>query len=533
MHFQWFFAGVALAVLGPGTVWPQHDHGAHTSGRSLGEVQFETSCRPEAHKRFNEALLYQHSFWYSAAKQAFEQTLRADPNCAIAYWGIAQSLLLNPFGPPPPTSLTVGLAALERGEATAGTAREKDYIVALKAFYADHDKRDHRSRVQLYLKAMEGLAARYPQDDEAQIYYALALNVAASPADKTYALPLKAAEILEPIFLRRPQHPGVAHYLVHTYDFPPIAEKGIEAAKRYAAIAGSSPHALHMPSHIFTRVGYWRESIESNLISAKVAKDDKEPDDQLHAMDYLVYAYLQLALDDKARDIVEEMRAIAGVNAGRHTGPFALAASAARYALERGDWEAAAQLALSPSRFAHVDAITHFARAIGAARSGNVQAAKSDAAKLSELSEKLQAARDTYWAEQVDIQRQVAQAWILLAEGKSDEALKAMHDAADAEDRTDKHVVTPGPLLPARETYGAMLLSQGRTSEALAAFQATLRKEPNRLGAMLGAGKASEGLNDKVGALRHYRAALALANDASSSGRAELAAARRFVSGIN
>ena len=303
-------------------------HGAPPSGRALGEVRFETSCEPDAHKRFNQAMLYQHSFWYSAAKRAFEQTLEADPNCAIAYWGVAQSLLLNPFGPPPAKSLADGLAALGKGEAIAAHEREKDFILALKAFYAEHDKRDHRARLQLYFKAMEEVAARYPSDDEAQIYYALALNVAASPSDKTYALPLKAAAILEPIFRRKPQHPGVAHYLVHTYDYPPIAEKGIEAAKRYAAIAGSSPHALHMPSHIFTRVGHWRESIASNLISAKVAKDDKEPDDQLHAMDYLVYAYLQLAQDDRAREIVAEMRTISGVNAARHTGPFALAAGA-------------------------------------------------------------------------------------------------------------------------------------------------------------------------------------------------------------
>jgi tetratricopeptide (TPR) repeat protein len=285
-----------------------------------------------------------------------------------------------------------------------------------------------------------------------------------------------------------------------------------------------------MPSHIFTRVGHWHDSIASNLISAKVAKDDREPDDQLHAMDYLVYAYLQIAQDNKAREVVEEMRRTTGVNAARHTGPFALAASAARYALERGDWNAAAELTPSPGRFAHVDAITHFARAIGAARSGNAPAAKSDASKLAELSEKLRAARDAYWAEQVDIQRQVAEAWILFAEGKSDDALKAMRDAADAEDRTDKHVVTPGPILPAREIYGAMLLLQSRTSDALAAFETTLRKEPNRLGAMLGAGKAAEGMADKERALQHYRAALALANDAPPNGRVELIDARKFVS---
>ena len=262
------------------------DHHGHAGHKALGEVHFETSCSPLAQKHFNQAMLYQHSFWYSAARQAFEETLKADPGCAIAYWGIGQSLLLNPFGPTPTKNLADGLALLEKAEAVAAKSqRERDYIVALKTFYADHDKRDHRSRVQAYLKAMESVAQRYPDDDEAQIYLALALNLAASPKDQTYALPLRAAGILEPIFKRKPQHPGVAHYLVHSYDFPPIAEKGIDAAQRYARMAGSSPHALHMPSHIFTRVGLWPESIASNLASAKVAKQDKEPDDELHAMD--------------------------------------------------------------------------------------------------------------------------------------------------------------------------------------------------------------------------------------------------------
>lgn len=519
-------ASIIVVVMATCAAFAQHDHAGHAPAKALGEVQFETSCRPEAHKRFNQGMLYQHSFWYSAAKQAFEHALHADAACAIAYWGIAHSLLLNPFGPPPVKSLTDGLAALEKGERIAATEREKDFIRALKTFYAEHDKRDHRTRLQLYLKAMEQVAARYPQDDEAQIFYALALNVAASPADKTYALPLKAAAILESIFKRRPQHPGVAHYLVHSYDYPAIAEKGIEAARRYAAIAGSSPHALHMPSHIFTRVGHWRESIDSNLDSAKVAKEDKEPDDQLHAMDYLVYAYLQLAQDESAREVLAEMHKITGVNAARHTGPFALAASAARHAVERADWKAAAGLRLSPSRFAHVDAITHFARALGAARSGAADAAKSEITRLRELAEKLRAAKDAYWAEQVDIHRQVAEAWVLYVEGKHDAALQAMRAAADAEDRTDKHVVTPGPIIPARELLGEMLLLQGNFRDAVVAFEATLLKEPNRLGATLGAGKAAERTGDRVRAARHYRNALGLVEGV----RPDIILAKKFLS---
>jgi tetratricopeptide (TPR) repeat protein len=491
-----------------------HEHGAHAHGKALGEVQFETSCAPHAAKLFNEAMLYQHSFWYSAAKETFEKTLQADPGCVIAYWGIAQALLLNPFGPPPPKNLVEGLAALEKAEQSGlGSERERDFIDALKQFFVDHDKRSHRERLQRYAGAMEKMAAAYPEDDEAQIYFALALNIAASPNDKTYALPLRAAGILEPIFRRKPQHPGVAHYLVHSYDYPPIAHKGVEAARRYAAIAGSSPHALHMPSHIFTRVGYWRESIESNQVSAKVAKQDKEPDDQLHAMDYLVYAYLQLGQDDKALQTLNDMRQVSGVNAARHTGPFALAASEARYHVERANWLEAAELTLRPSRFAHVDALTHFARAIGAARSDRIGLAKASTQALTELATKLREAKDAYWAEQVEIQQQVAEAWILHAEGKPADALRKMQAAADAEDWTEKHVVTPGPLAPARELYGAMLLLVGNARDALVAFETTLGKEPNRLGALLGAGKAAvqAGLTEK--GREHFHNALTIASE--------------------
>src|SRR5229473_7936066 len=268
----------------------------------LGKVHFETSCKPDAQQHFDQAMLYQHSFWYRASQKSFEDALKADPECAIAYWGIALSLLYNPHVAPPVKNLTEGAAALAKGKAlNAKTQRERDYIDALDAMYADYDKVDHRTRVLAYLKAMEQLAQRYPNDDEAQIYYALALNVGASPADKTYANQLKGAAILEKIWARQPDHPGVAHYLIHLYDTPALADRGIEAARRYSKIAPDAAHAQHMPSHIFTRVGYWKESIESNAVAARVAKSDKELHDELHAMDYLVYAYLQLGQDAKAR----------------------------------------------------------------------------------------------------------------------------------------------------------------------------------------------------------------------------------------
>jgi Tfp pilus assembly protein PilF len=519
-------AAAALAAATPPSAAAQE-----AAEQRLGTVRFETSCNETAQRRFDRGMRYQHSFWYSASKDIFEEVLKADPSCAIAYWGIAQSLLLNPFGVPPAANLAEGLAALEKAKAVgAKTPRENEFIAALAAFYADYDKVDHRTRVGRYLKAMEALAQRYPQDDEAQIYYALALDVAASPADKTYANQLKAAAILEGIFKRQPQHPGVAHYLIHSYDYPPIADKGLDAARSYSKIAPSAPHAQHMPSHIFTRVGYWKDSIAANQASVRAAKAEKGYGDQLHGQDYMVYAYLQLAQDKAARAVIDEMAASTGPDAPGSS--FALAASPARYVVERGDWSGAAELAVRPTKFPHVAAITHFARALGAARAGKPEAAQADIAKLAELRDKLREAKDAYWAEQVDIQWQIANAWLLNAQGKSEEALKAMAAAADAEDKTEKAPVTPGPIAPARELLGAMLLERGMAKEALAAFEATLTKEPHRLGATLGAAKAAEKLGDPAKARGHYAAAVALAENADPI-RPDIAAARAFLAKAN
>src|SRR5947207_9298325 len=313
---------------------------AQANDQKLGKVHFETSCKPEAQKHFDRAMLYQHSFWYRASQMAFEDVLKADPECAMAYWGIALSLLLNPHVPTPAKNLGEGAAAIAKAKSVGTkTQRERDYVDALAAMYTDHEKSSHFVRSQAYAKAMEQVAQRYPKDDEAQIHYALALNTSASPADKTYTSQLKGAAILEPIFQRQPQHPGVAHYLIHLYDYPPIADKGIEAARRYAKIAPDAPHALHMPSHIFTRVGYWQESIDSNVASGRVAKEAGDLQDQLHAMDYLVYAYLQLGQDKKAKDVVDAMNTVTGLAENYLPGPYALAVSPARYAVERGDWK--------------------------------------------------------------------------------------------------------------------------------------------------------------------------------------------------
>ena len=525
-----FWTPSSLAsALGAAALFLSQPASAQLPDQKLGTVHFATSCAPAAQAEFDKAMLYQHSFWYRSSQRAFEETLKADPNCAIAYWGIALSLLFNPHVPPPAKNLAEGAAALAKGrEVGAKTERERGYVEALSAMYSDYDKVDHRTRVLNYLKAMEQLAARYPDDDEAQIYYALALNVGASPADKTYSNQLKGAAILEKIWARQPEHPGVAHYLIHLYDTPALAERGLEAARRYSNIAPDAAHAQHMPSHIFTRVGYWKESIESNSVSARVAKADKEAHDQLHAMDYLVYAHLQLGQDANARVVIDEMKTVAGFTESFIPGPFALAASPARYAVERGDWKGAAALEVRSNPLPHVQAITYFAKSLGAARSGDADAAQAAISKLAELRDQLREKKDAYWAEQVDIQWQVATAWALDAAGKHDEALKTLRAAADAEDKTEKHPVTPGPLAPARELYGVMLLERGMPKEALSAFEATLKHEPNRLAGTIGAARAAAKAGDTAKARQYYAKVAELAGGADAS-RSEAGEARAFL----
>ena len=330
------FSVAAIAAAGVSLAQPAF---AQVDDGKLGKVHFETSCTPEAQKLFDQGMLYQHSFWFRASQKVFEDVLKADPECGIAYWGIALSLLLNPHVPTPAKNLAEGAAAIAKGKSVgAKTQRERDYIDALAIIYVDHDKVGHLPRTQAYAKAMEQVAQRYPNDDEAQIHYALSLNASASAADKTYANQLKGAAILELIFARQPQHPGVAHYLIHLYDYPPIAEKGLNAARIYAKIAPDAAHAQHMPSHIFTRVGYWQESIDSNKVAQRVAKEASDLHDQLHAMDYQVYAYLQLGQDGKAKTLLDEMPSVTGFTETFLVGPYALAVSPARYAIERGDW---------------------------------------------------------------------------------------------------------------------------------------------------------------------------------------------------
>src|SRR5580692_5428116 len=382
-----------MAVLGHSTTGVAQDD----ADQKLGKVHFATTCNEIAQRRFDRAMRYQHSFWYAESKEIYQEAIKADADCAIAYWGMALALLSNPHNAIPAPNLPLGLAAIEKAKAIgAKSERERDYVDALSVMYVDYDKIPQQARVQSYLKKMEALAAKYPDDDEAQIFYAITLNVAASPADKTYANQLKGAAILEPIWQRQPMHPGVAHYLIHLYDYPPIAAKGLTAALRYSKIAPQAPHAQHMPSHIFTRVGYWKESIAANLASARAAEASHDTGEHLHADDSLVYAYLQLAQDREARGVIDQIGTITP-GPDSFGGAFSRAAAPARYVMERGDWKSAANLDVKPNKFPQVMAIAYFARAIGAARSGDPAGAKADADKLAEIHGQLQAAKSDYW----------------------------------------------------------------------------------------------------------------------------------------
>lgn len=516
----------AVAAFG----WTQLATGQSRDGR-LGKVSFQTSCTSQAQAQFNRAMLYQHSFWYRASQRAFEDVAKADPACSMAHWGVALSLLWNPHVPPPAQNLKDGAVAIEKAKANpAKTERERDWIEALSEMYKDHDKVDHRTRMTNYAAAMEKLAAKYPKDDEAQIYYALSLNTSAAPTDKTFAKQLKGAAILEKLAGRLTQHPGVSHYLIHLYDYPPIAAKGLNAARRYAKVAPDAPHALHMPSHIFTRVGYWKDSVESNVRSSRAAQESKDLHDQLHAMDYLVYAHLQLGQDKMAKTVLDEMAKVTGYSETFFVGPFALAASPARYAVERGDWAQAAALEIKANPAPQVVAMTHYARALGAAQLGKLAEAKDEIVRLEALHKALVERKDAYWASQVDVQRQVAQAWVLKAEGKAEEALKTLATASDAEDKTDKHPVTPGPLAPAREQYAKLLLDSGQAKEALAAYEAVLAKEPNRLLTYVGAARAADKAGDRAKAQRYFSKVVEIGAQADTP-RPEIAEARAFAKG--
>jgi tetratricopeptide (TPR) repeat protein len=519
----------------------RHDH-QHGSADKIGRVNFPVTCSDAAGQQFRRAVAWLHSFEYEEAERAFTAVSVADPKCGMAYWGIAMSNYHPIWAPPTPEELRKGAAAVEKARsAGAQTKREQDYIAAIAIFYKDTDKIDHKTRALAYSEAMEKLYREYAQDREAAVFYALTLIAKGMMAnDKTYANEKKAAEILNNVLAAEPEHPGVTHYIIHSFDYPQLANLALPAARNYAKIAPASAHARHMPSHIFTRLGLWQDSIQSNLDSAAAARAYGAKrrmagawDSQLHAMDYLVYAYLQGARDKEARGVVDELSKIEKVEPETFSAAYAFSAIPARYALERRQWEEAAKLKVAPStfpwgRFRWAEAHIYCARAIGAARSGHAN--KQDVEKLAEIRRSLTNTGGGYdWGKQVEIQLNVASAWFANAEGKKDEAVKLMRMAADLEDSTDKHPVTPGAILPAREQLGELLLTTKQPDQALIEFEAALREAPNRFSGLYGAARASELAGDREKAAAYYTQLVKLCEQANGVPRPELEQARIFL----
>jgi tetratricopeptide (TPR) repeat protein len=531
----WKLAAAGLLLLSDLAADDHHHH-------DLGSVHFPVSCTPAAQKTFDRGAALLHSFWYDEAEKTFSEVTRADTACAMGYWGVAMSLYHPVWIPPTPQDLKKGTAAVEKAKsARAKTQRERDYIGAMEVFYKDSDKVPHRERALKWRNAMQQLSAQYPEDREAAIFFALALIGTAPSTDKTYASQKQAAEILNRLLPEQPDHPGIAHYMIHSYDSPQLAILALPAARSYARIAPAAPHALHMPSHIFTRLGLWQDSIDSNLASAAEAKKHvakilpgAASQDQVHAMDYLAYAYLQTCQDSEAKRVVEEAAAMSKFDQEAFQVAYALAAIPARYTLERRRWSAAAALPVQPAgfpwmRFRYAEAITYFARAVGSARSGNSSAARGEVEKLAAIQKALAETKQDYdWSAQVEVQRLAASAWLAHAEGNKDAALRWMRSAADLEDKTDKHPVTPGAVLPARELLGELLLELDQPALALPEFEGVLRTSPRRFNATYGAARAAELSGDLNKANERYSELLQLCGQVDSQ-RLEVQNARAFL----
>ncbi len=523
-------------MLAAAPAYAQHEHHEGMAPKDIGTVDFTTSCNPATKTKFNEAVALLHSFWFAESRGVFESVLKDDPSCAIAYWGIALTHWGNPFGGlRQPQTIASGKEAIDKGLATGSpTPREKAYLEAVAGLFSSADVTTQRQRVLDYERAMGRMSVANKSDVEARIFWALAVAQAASPTDKTYARQLQAAEMLEPMYKDLPNHPGLAHYIIHAYDVPALAPKALKAANAYAGIAPAVPHALHMPSHTFTRVGYWNDSVVSNVKSAEIAEKTNGIGEAMHARDYMTYAYLQMGMDSKAKDNLEHAMRLGTMKGGTQgaagAGPntFAMAAIPARYAMERQQWAEAMALTPTPAPGTpYTEAITHFARAVGAARAGKPAEAAADIARLAAIRDREIEMKDEYWAEQVEIQRRGAEAWVMFAEGKKEAAIAAMAETADREDKTDKSAVTPGPLAPAREMLGFMQLEHNQPKAALASFEAVMTKQPNRFLTIWGAAKAAEAKKQTAKAKGYFKQLAEMGKDAGSE-RTELQYARQM-----
>jgi tetratricopeptide (TPR) repeat protein len=498
-------------------------HSQQAADDHLGTVRFAISCSA-VQSKFDRAVALLHNFFYPETVKAFQAVINEDPDCAMAYWGLAMSELPNPLVPPfPPANLKAGWEAIQRGKAAkTETPREAEYLAAIEVLYRDYDKIDHKTRAELYEQAMQHLHQHYPEDPEAAIFYTLALNGAVDFNDKNYTKQLKAAAILNEEAKRQPNHPGIAHYLIHSYDFAPLAPMCVSTAQLYGKIAPAAPHALHMPSHIYSILGMWDESIRSNLASKAAAEGYGFS--VAHQVDFLVYAYLQMAEDGRAKELVDSVLPIS-VGLGSDT---ALAAIPARFALERGRWNDAAQLLVRSSQLPAAQSITYFARALGAARSGNTAAARVEIAHLDEIEAKLAAAKDDYWAGQTRIQKQAAAAWAMFGEGQRDAAIAALRQAADLDDASEKNVAMENKLVPIRALLGELYLAAGMDKDALAEFEASDKVMPNRFRIIAGAAAAARE-SGAVEAAKHYYRALTVLAQSGDGDRPEVSEAGTYL----
>ncbi|HEX7336046.1 MAG TPA: bacterial transcriptional activator domain-containing protein [Gemmatimonadales bacterium] len=516
-----------------------YDHGAHGHGLGkLGKVTFPVSCTDEAEVRFEQAMAVLHSFWWEEGDAAFSRVLEADPDCAMAHWGVAMNAWGNPFaGGPSEAGMARGSeAAAMASSRFAETPRERGFIAAAAALYRDAGKTSNAARLQAYADTMARMYRDFPKDTEVSIFYALSLIATAPKTDTTFAQQKRAAAILNPLFAKYPQHPGLAHYIIHSTDSPQLARLGLSAARRYARIAPAAPHAQHMPSHIFIRLGYWDENVASNRVAFQAGVDNAEAKgvppagEVLHALDYAVYGYLQRGQDSAARATVEIGKS-AGVPEGKSlVGDYNRTAMAARIPMETGDWKAAAEFPVAEMQGVGTQAmLSRFTRAIGSARSGDTAAARAEVAELDSIAAQIAEKKEPYWARVAAIKRDAARAWLMFAAGDTAGALALAREAADSEEVTDKHPVTPAELLPARELLGDMLLEAKQYKEAGEAYRATLVREPGRARSLFGSARAAELAGDRAKAKAAYREFLKLMSKADG-GRPELATARKMAS---
>jgi len=500
------------------------DH-AH-AGEKVGTVTFPVSCNADAQQRMNGAVAMLHSFWFPEARKAFESVAQADPECGMAHWGVALTHFGNPIagGAGAQGQAAGWQAARSAMAAGAKSSRDSAYIDAVATLFRDHDKSANGARMLAYERAMKAIVDQYPDDTEAKVFHGVIMVANAPPTDMTFAQQKKAAEILTALYKQQPNHPGLAHYIIHAFDSPPLAHFAIDAARQYAAIAPAAPHALHMPSHTFTRLGYWDESIQTNR---RAADTEPSPGAKAHPMDYMVYAFLQQGRDAAALAVIRELGGDPSGDyvAGTLSGYNALAMPA-RYALERDDWAAARALSVGTGPASAV-AVRRFARGLGAARSGDAAGAKAEVVELQRLAAALKAENDAYWAIAVDAQHVALSAWIAHLEGRHQDALRLAREAADTEDKVEKHAVTPGPLVPARELYGDILMIHSQPANALVAYEQTLRREPNRFRTIYGAAKAARAAGQTDVARRYYGDLIKLLD--ANSERAALGEARAFL----